>query len=135
MGVFRLEIGGFLKESNMDKDFATFVATLLHSATNTHFFHFSTDSFSKHMALGTYYDEIVDLVDSLTEQYMGCYGQIKDFPDVYHKPKEPVQYIKSLQSFVKEARKDLPQDSELQNTIDTIAELLDSTAYKLQFLK
>ena len=119
----------------MDKDFALFVATLLHSATNTHFFHFSTDSFSKHMALGEYYDEIVELVDSLTEQYMGVYGQITDFPDTYHKPKDPVKYIESLQAFVKDARKDLPQDSELQNTIDSIAELLDSTAYKLKFLK
>ena len=118
----------------MNENMAMFAATMLHSATNTHFFHWSTDSFSKHMALGTYYDEIVDLVDSLTEQYMGCYGQIKEFPNAYHQPKEPVKYIESLQAFVKEARKDLPQESEIQNTIDSIAELLDSTAYKLKFL-
>ena len=51
----------------MNENMALFAATLLHSSTNTHFFHWSTDSFSKHMALGTYYDEIVDLVDDLVE--------------------------------------------------------------------
>ena len=117
----------------MEKDFATFVATLLHSATNTHFFHFSTDSFAKHMALGTYYDEIVDLVDDLTEQYMGVYGQIKSFPDLYHMPKEPLAYLQSLQKFVKEARPDLPQDSEIVQLIDNIAQEIDTTIYLLKF--
>lgn len=119
----------------MEKNMATFVASLLHSATNAHFFHFSTDSFSKHMALGEYYDEIVDLVDSLTEAYMGLYGQIKSFPDAYHKPTDPVKYLESLQKFVKEARQDLPQDTELQNIVDEIADLINSTNYKLKFLK
>lgn len=117
----------------MDKC-ALFAATLLHSATNTHFFHWETDSFSKHMALGAYYDGIVDLVDQFVEAYMGKYGKITKFPNVYHQPKEPISYIESLIRFVGEARQDLPQDSELQNLIDEIADLLNSTAYKLRFL-
>jgi hypothetical protein len=119
----------------MHNEFATFVATLLHSATNAHFFHFSTDSYAKHKALKKYYDEVVDLVDTLTETYMGCYGQIKDFPDLYHKPNEPVKYLESLQRFVAESRDDLPEDSQIQNQIDEIAQLIDSTVYKLKFLK
>jgi DNA-binding ferritin-like protein len=114
---------------------ALFVATLLHSATNTHFFHWSTDSFSKHTALGEYYDEIVDLTDQLAESYMGKYGKLTAFPSVYHQPKDPIKYMESLQNFVADARQDLPQDSELQNLIDTIAELIDTTTYKLKFLK
>ena len=114
---------------------ALFVATLLHSATNTHFFHWSTDSYAKHQALGTYYDEIVDLTDQLAESYMGKYGKLTAFPSVYHQPKDPVKYLESLQNFVADARQDLPQDSELQNLIDTIAELIDTTTYKLKFLK
>ena len=114
---------------------ALFLATLLHSATNTHFFHWSTDSYAKHQALGTYYDEIVDLVDTLAESYMGKYGKITTFPSVYHQPKDPIRYMESLQSFVKDARQDLPQDSELQNIIDEIADLINTTTYKLKFLK
>ena len=114
---------------------ALFVATLLHSATNTHFFHWSTDSYSKHIALGEYYDGIVELTDSFAEAYMGKYGKFTTFPSVYHQPKEPVKYLESLQNFVTDARQDLPQDSELQNLIDEIADLINTTTYKLKFLK
>lgn len=114
---------------------ALFLATLLHSATNTHFFHWSTDSFSKHMALAEYYDGIVDLTDQFAESYMGKYGKITTFPSVYHQPKDPVNYLVSLQKFVAEGRQDLPQDSELQNIIDEIADLINTTTYKLKFLK
>lgn len=119
----------------MNENMAMFAATMLHSATNTHFFHFSTDSFSKHMALGTYYDEIVGLVDDLVEAYMGCYERIEKFPEIYHLPKEPTKYMESLKNFVDDARKDLPQETQLQNIIDEIAQLIDSTLYKLKNLK
>ena len=119
----------------MNENMALFAATLLHSATNTHFFHWSTDSFSKHMALGTYYDEIVELTDDLVEAYMGCYEKITVFPSTYHLPKEPIKYMESLKSFVNDARKDLPQETQLQNIIDEIAQLIDSTLYKLKNLK
>ena len=114
---------------------ALFLATLLHSATNTHFFHFTTDSYAKHKALAKYYEGIVDLVDQLAESYMGKYNKLTAFPSVYHQPKDPLKYMESLQNFVADARQDLPQDSELQNTIDEIADLINSTVYKLKFLK
>jgi hypothetical protein len=114
---------------------ALFLATLLHSATNTHFFHFTTDSYAKHKALAKYYDGIVGLVDTLAESYMGKYGKLTSFPSVYHQPKDPLKYMESLQNFVADARQDLPQDSELQNIIDEIADLINSTTYKLKFLK
>jgi DNA-binding ferritin-like protein len=114
---------------------ALFLATLLHSATNTHFFHWTTDNNSRHMALAAYYDGVVDLTDKLAESYFGKYGKILNFPSVYHQPKDPIRYMESLQNFVKEARQDLPQDSELQNIIDEIADLINTTTYKLKFLK
>jgi DNA-binding ferritin-like protein len=114
---------------------ALFVATLLHSATNTHFFHFTTDSYSRHKALQKYYEAIVDLTDSFAESHAGKYGKVTAFPSVYHQPKDPVKYLESLQNFVADARQDLPQDSELQNLIDEIADLINTTTYKLKFLK
>ena len=120
---------------NETANVAMFAATLLHSATNTHFFHWSTNSYSQHKALSKYYDEIVELVDDYVETYMGCYEQVKTFPSVYHQPKEAVKYLESLKNFVNEARKDLPQETQLQNIIDEIAQLIDSTLYKLRFLK
>ena len=119
----------------MGENVAMFAATLLHSATNAHFFHWSTDSFSKHMALGEYYDGIVELTDAYVEAYMGCYDKITTFPSVYHQPKEPLKYLESLKNFVAEANNDLPQKQELINIVAEIQQLIDSTIYKLKYLK
>ena len=118
----------------MNEEAAEFVATLLHSSTVTHFMHWSTDSFAKHMALGEYYDEIIELADRYAEAYMGRYDKLKKFPEEFHTAKEPVKYLESMKDFVEEARKELPQDTELQNIIDEIADLINSTLYKLRFL-
>jgi len=114
---------------------AVFASTMLNSATNAHFFHWSTDSYAKHVALGDYYEGIVDLVDAYVEAAMGCLGKIEDFPNQSHQPTEPVAYLKSLQAFVREARADLPKEPELVNLLDSIADLIDSTVYKLVNLK
>ena len=119
----------------MNDNVAMFAATLLHSATNTHFFHWSTNSYSQHKALQKYYEGIVDLVDTYVETYMGCYEQIKTFPSVYHQPKEPLKYLESLKNFVGEANTDLPQKQELVNIVAEIQQLIDSTIYKLKYLK
>jgi len=119
----------------MEDESSEFIAALLHSGTVAHFMHLSTDSFSVHQALNTYYNEIIDLVDQYAEAYMGRYGQIKKWPQEFHNANDPVKYLESLKDFVEDARKDLPQDSELQNLVDEIADLINSTLYKLRFLK
>ena len=47
----------------MEDESSEFIAAMLHSGTVAHFMHLSTDSFSVHQALNTYYTEIIDLVD------------------------------------------------------------------------
>ena len=119
----------------MSENVAMFVATLFHSGTNAHFFHLSTNSYAQHKALGKYYEEIIELADDYAEAYMGCYEQLKQFPNVYHLPKEPLKYLESLQTFVMDASKDLPQEQALINIVAEIQQLIDSTIYKLKFLK
>lgn len=118
----------------MNQEMAAFVVTLLHSSTVTHLMHWSTKSFAAHTALGEYYDSIIELTDTLAEAYMGRYEQLTKFPAEYHQDTDPVAYLGKMKSFVEESRKHLPQDTELQNLIDEIAALIDSTLYKLRFL-
>ena len=118
----------------MNEDAAEFIATLLHSSTVTHFMHLSTDSYSAHKALGHYYEDIIELADDFAEAYQGRYTKIKKYPDNFHAATDPEKYLKSMQGFVDEAREDLPKDSEIQNIIDEISQLIDSTLYKLKFL-
>jgi hypothetical protein len=119
----------------MSKAAAKFIGTLLHSGTVAHIMHFQTRSFSQHMALGEFYDEIIDLVDAVAEAYQGKYGIITGYnADVFTLPKgEPVGYLQDLSSFVATNR-DFCDDSEIQNLIDSVADQIDSTMYKLKFL-
>lgn len=112
-----------------------FVLTLLHAATNAHILHFRTKSYAEHMALGAFYEALPDLVDRLTESIQGLTGQLLDFPADYYAPADtPQQELADLMDYVKENRQAMPSDSEVQNIIDEIADLINTTAYKLKFL-
>jgi hypothetical protein len=115
----------------------TFVMCLLHSVTNTHILHLSTTSYSTHKALQNFYENIGDLVDGFVEAFQGKYGLLTDYKAEYALPPEPIAYLNYLKAEVETLRRDgaFPQDSELQNITDEIAQLIDSTLYKLRFLK
>ena len=44
-------------------------------------------------------------------------------------------YFDGLCKFVETVRKQLPQDSYLQNEIDEVVKLIETTKYKLKFLQ
>lgn len=114
-----------------------FTMCLLHSVTNAHILHLTTKSYAEHKALEDYYTEIGDLVDGFVEAFQGKYGLLHDFTADYALPGQPIEYLTYLKDEVATLRRSekFPQDSELQNTVDEIAQLIDSTLYKLRFLK
>ena len=116
---------------------AKLISYLMHSRTQAHVFHLQTPSFAAHKALNEYYDEIVGLVDGLVESYQGKYGIItgySNFALLEYQSCEAIQeYFRALNTTIEVLRQDIP-DSYLQNQIDTITELIQSTLYKLKFL-
>jgi hypothetical protein len=115
-----------------------FTMCLLHSVTNGHILHLTTLSYSEHKALETYYTEIGDHVDDFVEAFQGKYGLLHDFiADYALPPTSALEYLTYLKDEVASLRvsTNFPQDSELQNITDEIAQLIDSTLYKLRFLK
>ena len=66
-------------------------------ATTTHFAHLSTDSFSEHTALATFYEEIVETVDKFCEAYIGLYGKFITLPPITPEMKIAVDAIIELQ--------------------------------------
>jgi Tfp pilus assembly protein PilO len=67
---------------------------------------------------------------------MGKYGQIKDYPEFYALPnKDALSELKMLCESVTALREQMPDDSELENLLDNIESLIDSTMYKVKFLK
>lgn len=114
----------------------SFFLTLLHAATNTHILHLQSKSFSEHSALGSFYDSIVELTDGLIEAYQGKKMTIVDYPVEYSKPAiTALMELTNLSNYVTANRSIVGNDSELQNEIDSIMTLIDSTIYKLTFLK
>jgi hypothetical protein len=120
-----------------DKKVASvFALMLLHAVTNNHINHWRTKSFSIHSALGDFYSGLGDLVDDFVEAYMGKYGQLEEYVEFYALPnKDALAELEELSTNVKQLRGKLPQDSELQNLVDEIADSIDSTIYKVKFLK
>jgi len=115
-------------------DASEFLLVLLHSATNTHLLHWTTKSYAEHQALGTFYEEMPELVDQLAEAMMGKYDQTPTFPAMYHAPAATgKEELEALKAYVEQARQSLPQDSEIQNITDEIAQLIDSTLFLLRF--
>ena len=109
---------------------------LLHSVTNAHILHLQSKSYSEHMALGAFYSELGDLVDTVIESYQGKYGVIVRYPNMYQTPAvTAMDELNRLSKFVVDNRSIIGNDSELQNEMDNIQTLINSTIYKLKFLK
>jgi hypothetical protein len=116
-----------------------FVSTLFASRTQAHIFHLQTPSFAAHKALNDYYDEIVGLTDSFVEGYQGKYGIITGYTNValleYESDNAIINYFNILDMFISKTRNLVCPDSYLQNIIDEILALINSTLYKLKYLK
>ena len=116
---------------------ADFVGTLFLARDVAHSTHLNTRSFSKHSALNTFYDEVIDLADKFAEAYQGKYGLIG--PISLMSAKKTNNIVEFLEGQVDELEamryKVVDKDcTPLQNIIDEIFGLYYSTLYKLKFL-
>jgi len=120
-----------------------FFSKLFESREMAHVYHLQVrgdeGSYAKHMALGGYYEDVLDMIDSVIEVYQGQYGIIENY-DVIDtsetKSKEPVAYFEEVAEYVKHGRKCISEeDTHLHSIIDDIVCLLYKTLYKLKFNK
>jgi len=125
---------------NPTKLMASFISTLFSSRTQAHIFHLQVTgpgSFAAHSALNTYYDEIIGLVDGIVESYQGRYGIITGYKGEgqwIEDITQVVKYFDALCMYVEKNRGSLAQDSYIQNQIDEVVALIESTKYKLSKL-
>jgi len=114
------------------------VMDLLHSATVTHIMHWQTESYAQHVALGEFYQAMPDLVDGVVEAYQGKNNVIlRKFPINMESYEDmtPLFYMEYLNQELYESRGLFGDDSEIQNLVDGIADLIDTTIYKLRRFK
>lgn len=100
--------------------------------------HLQTGKYAAHKALNEYYDEIIEKVDKLIEDWMGIHGKVKDLKNTMSTDFDnPIPYLEELKKFAKDGRKELipEEDTELWSDVDDILGTIDSTLYKLKELK
>lgn len=122
--------------NNSIKDAQEFMALLFLSRDFAHKAHLNTDKYSEHVALGSFYDEIIDLADSFAETWMGRNLQkIGEIPTFTTKSGDPLTILGKHLDIIKKEREFVKDDSVLSNIVDEIEALYSSTLYKLKFLK
>jgi hypothetical protein len=100
--------------------------------------HLKTKSFAQHMALNTFYTDVVGLADTLAETWQGRHGIIKDIPRMNDAPQGAIDSV--LETHLKTIEKNRfydadKDDTAIQNIIDEIVGLYLTTLYKLRNLK
>ena len=116
---------------------ADFVGTLFLARDVAHSVHLNTRSFSKHMALNSFYDEVIELADKFAEAYQGRHGLIGPISLMSaKKTTNIVEFLEDSLADIEKMRYDVVEktDTALQNIIDEIVGLYLSTLYKLKFL-
>ena len=114
---------------------------LLQGATKVHLNHLlvsGVGSYAAHKAMNEFYDEIADLADDYIEQFQGATEVLMEFPKVYEFPtmktaKDCVIYLRQLYNKVNMVQSKC-EYSEINNTLDVVKSLINSTKYKLIFL-
>jgi hypothetical protein len=90
-------------------------------------------SHAAHLALGEYYDGILDLIDTVIETYQGQYGIVDGYETIDTngtKTKEKLAYFEELAEYVKHARKSISEeDTHLHSIVDDIVVLIYKTLY------
>jgi len=126
------------KKSSGNGKFTEMMSLLFHSQTQVHMIHLQTTSYSEHKALQNYYEGIDGIIDGLVESFQGKYGILSGYKSYdiegYKSTESTVKYLQGLCGKVEDLR-DCCDDSYIQNQIDTVCELINSTLYKLRFLK
>ena len=113
------------------------VGHLFLSRDVAHSVHLNTRSFSKHMALNTFYDEIIDLADKFAEAYQGRHGLIGPIAvPAAKKTANIIEFLQAAMTEIEKCRYEVCEktDTPIQNIIDEIVGLYLSTLYKLKFL-
>jgi len=118
-----------------EEKFSYFVSYLKDSFEQAVVWHHQTDSYAVHKALGKFYDGILVLTDGLVESVSGIYDRPMhyqiDSPADYKNSEQVIKYFKSLYKTIQEERKEIYQESWVQNQVDEIYTLIAETLYLL----
>lgn len=113
------------------------IGTMFLSRDVAHREHLKTQGYAQHMALGSFYEGVVEAADSLAEVYQGLGSLIEDIPYLSHDGEGNIHATlkKHLVLIQRYRAKCEVESAALENVFDDIETLYLRTLYKLKFLK
>lgn len=112
-----------------------FIADSMALRTAAHLAHLSTESYAQHVALGDFYNALIDLVDQYAEVYMGTEGRIKSFPAATLPAGNLIAALTAYLDTIEAEQAEDGKNRALGNILDEIQALTAQTIYKLRYLK
>ncbi|QWE17306.1 DUF5856 family protein [Polynucleobacter sp. AP-Nino-20-G2] len=98
--------------------------------------HLRTQSYSQHMALNAFYDEIIDQIDEIVESYQGQFGLLGDYQIETSPVANITAWIQSEMDWIASNRDQLANGSaSIGNLIDSLVAIYQRTIYKLTNLQ
>jgi len=98
----------------------------------SHLEHWRTRSYAQHMALGSFYEDIIDNIDTIIECYQGNFGLITTSNQTCSINKDIVKQLRSDVKWIADNRSAIAQNVDaLENLIDGLTEVYLQTIYKL----
>lgn len=130
-------------ETTENSDVVKFFSKLFESREMSHIYHLTVKgemgSHAAHIALGTFYDGILEFIDDMIEVYQGQYKIIEGYETIDTsdtKTKDKIEYFQELANFIKIERKCFDaEDTHLHSILDDAVALIYKTLYKLKYNK
>jgi hypothetical protein len=127
--------------SSLDNMVSSCATELMNARTSFHKLHLKVTgegSYAAHKALNKLYDALPDHADTLIEGYQGAAEKILSYKEVAPRTLDTVadgvNYLRDIYAMVNKLQGMLPY-SEIVNNLDLVKDSINSTKYKLLFLK
>ena len=115
------------------------IARVFYARNVAHFEHWKAKgegSFAKHMALGEFYNAVIEDIDKLVEAYQGAFSLIGNIPAPQAEGVDALSLLEGDAEWIEENHEDICKGNRaVANLIDTLTGTYLSTIYKLRNLK
>ena len=115
------------------------ISRVFYARNVAHFEHWrakGVGSFAKHMALGSFYDEVIGAIDNLVEAYQGAFDLIGNIQAPETPKGDVLALLEGDAAWIEEHHEDICLGNRaVANLIDSLTGVYLSTIYKLRNLK
>ncbi len=111
------------------------VARVFATRNAVHLAHWKTKSYAEHMALGDFYDELIDRIDDVVEKYQGAFDLIGDVKLKDASVSNIARHLSDEAEWIESNMTELSGGSAaVENLLQDLAGVYFKTVYKLRNL-